>query len=104
LLLKVLLLEHLLVESSLGLLLVGGVLALAPTRVMPARARLRLAFLREASNEVVGIAIVVASVLRPAMPLAHTVVVEPSELAGHKCQLVIPKALHLLLCDRQQRR
>jgi hypothetical protein len=39
-LLKVLLLERLLVESSLGLVLAGGVLALASTRVMVARVRL----------------------------------------------------------------
>jgi hypothetical protein len=39
-LLKVLLLERLLVESSLGLVLSRGVLALAPTKVMVAWARL----------------------------------------------------------------
>jgi hypothetical protein len=103
-LLKVLLLERLLVESSVGLVLARGVLALAPTRVMVMRAGLRLAFLGVAGNEVVGIATGLASVLRPAMPPAHTVVVEPHEPVGHKCQLLIPKALHLLLCDKQQRR
>jgi hypothetical protein len=53
-LLKVLLLERLLVESSLGLVLAVGVLALAPTRVMVARARLRFALLGATGNEVVG--------------------------------------------------
>jgi hypothetical protein len=103
-LLKVLLLERLLVESSLGLVLVGGVLALVPTRVMVVRARLRFALLGAAGNEVVGIATVVASVLGPATLPAHTVVVEPREPDGHKCQLLIPKDLHPLLCNRQQRR
>jgi hypothetical protein len=90
-LLKVLLLECLLVESSLGLVLAGGALALALTRVMVARARLRFALLGAAGNEVVGIATVVASVLGHTMPPAHTVVVEPREPAGHKCQLLIPR-------------
>jgi hypothetical protein len=103
-LLKVLLLERLLIESSLGLVLAGRVLALVLTRVMVARARLRFALLGAAGNEVVGIAIVVASVLGPAMPSAHTVVVELREPDGHKCQLLIPKALHLLLYNRQQGR
>jgi hypothetical protein len=85
-------------------LLAYGVLALAPTRVMVAWARLRLAFLGVADNEVVGIATAIAFVLGPAMPSAHMVVVEPRELAGHECQLLIPKALHLFPCDRQQRR
>jgi hypothetical protein len=99
-LLKVLLLECLLVASSLELVLAGGVLALAPTKVMVARARLRFALLGAAGNEVAGIATVVASVLGPATPPAHTVVVEPHEPAGHKCQLLISKTLHLLLCNR----
>jgi hypothetical protein len=103
-LLKVLLLECLLVESSLGLVFARGVLAFAPTRVMVMRARLLFALLGAAGNEVVGIATVLASDLGPAMPLAHTVVVEPREPADHKCQLLVPKALHLLLCNRQQRR
>ena len=85
-------------------MLAGGVLYLAPTRVMVARARLRFALLGAAGNEVVEISTVVAFVLGPATPSAHTVVVEPLEPAGHKCQLLIPKALHLLLCTRQQRR
>jgi hypothetical protein len=95
-LLKVLFLECLLVKSSLGLVLAGRVLALAPTRVMVAWARLRFALLGIARNEVVEIATVVASVLEPATPPTHTVVVEPLEPAGHKCQL-LPKALHLIL-------
>jgi hypothetical protein len=103
-LLKVLILERLLVESSLGLVLAGGVLALAPTRVMVARARLLFALLGAAGNEVVGIATIVAFVLGPTTPPTHTVVVEPREPAGHNCQLLIAKALHLLLYNRQQRR
>lgn len=45
----------------------------------------------------VEIATVVASVLGPGMPPAHTVVVELREPVCHKCQLLIPKALDLLL-------
>jgi hypothetical protein len=103
-LLKVLLLERLLIESSLGLVLAGGVLALVSTRVMVTRARLRFALLGATHNEVVWIAIVVASVLGPATSPVHTIVVEPREPASHKWQILIPKALHLLLCIRQQRR
>jgi hypothetical protein len=103
-LLKVLLLERLLVKSSLGLVLAGGVLALAPTRVMVEQAKLRFALPRAADNVVVRITTVVTSILGPATSSAHTVVVEPREPAGHKCQVLISKALHLLLCNRQQRR
>jgi hypothetical protein len=97
--LKVLLLERLLIESSLGLVLPRGVLSLALTRVMVEQSRLCLAFFGTASNKVVRTATVVALVLGPATAPAHTVVVEPRESVGHKCQLLIPKALHLLLYD-----
>jgi hypothetical protein len=55
--LKVLLLERLLVESSLRLVLVGGVLplSLAPTKVVVVRARLLLALLGAAGDQVVGV-------------------------------------------------
>lgn len=77
---------------------------LAPTRVVVARASLLLALLGATSDEVVRVASVDASILWPAMPLVLVVVMEPREPNGHKHQLLIPKTLHLLLCDRQQRR
>jgi hypothetical protein len=100
-LLEVLLLERLLVESSLGIVLVKGVLllALAPTRLVVARASLLLALFRTTGDKVVRIAAVEASVLRPTTPLVLVVVMEPCEPAGHKRQLLIPKTLHLLLRD-----
>ena len=58
----------------------------------------------DTSDEVVEVATVVASILRPATPPVLAVLVEPLEPASHKHPLLIPKALHLLLCDRQQRR
>jgi hypothetical protein len=58
---------------------------------MVAWAGLLFALLGAAGNEVVGIITVIASVLGPATPLAHTIVVEPREPAGHKCQLLIPR-------------
>jgi hypothetical protein len=105
-LLEVLLLERLLVESSLILVLAGGVLslALAPTRVVVMRTSLLLALLGATGDKVVKVAIVVTSVPRPAMWQTHTFVVEPRESTSHKHQLLIPKALHLLLYDGQQRR
>jgi hypothetical protein len=64
-LLKVLLLERILVESSLRLVLAGGVLslALAPTRVVVMRASLRLTLLRATGDKVVWVAAVEASIL-----------------------------------------
>jgi hypothetical protein len=64
-LLEVLLLECLLVESSIRLVLAGGVplLALAPTRVVVAWASLRLALLGATNDKVVGITTVEASIL-----------------------------------------
>jgi hypothetical protein len=105
-LLEVLLLERLLIESSLILVLAGGVLplALAPTRMVVARASLLLALLGATGDKVVKVTIVVASVLRLATWSTHTFVVEPCEPTSHKHQLLIPKALHLLLYDGQQRR
>jgi hypothetical protein len=84
----------------------GGVLlfALALTRVVVMRASLLLALLRATSDKVVGIATIVACILRPTMLPSHTIVVEPCEPTGHKRQVLIPKVLHLLLCDGQQRR
>jgi hypothetical protein len=64
-LLEVLLLNHLIVESSLGLVLAGGVLplALAPTRVVVAWANLLLALLSATSDEVVVVTTVTAYIL-----------------------------------------
>jgi hypothetical protein len=52
---------------------------------------LLLALLGATSDKVVGIATAVASILRPAMSSAYTVVVEPHEPTGHKRQLLIPR-------------
>jgi hypothetical protein len=93
-LLELLLLERLLVRPPLGLMLAKGMLplALVPTRVLT-RASLSLSLHRATSDEVVRVATVVL-----------VVVVELRELAGHKRQLLIPKTLHLLFCDREQGR
>jgi hypothetical protein len=98
-LLEVLLLERLLVEPSIGLVLTEGVLvlALAPARVVVVLANIRLALLRATSDEVVRVTTVVASILGPTTPLIQVVVVEPREPTGHKRQLLVSKALHLLL-------
>jgi hypothetical protein len=90
-LLVVLLLERLLVEASVRLVLTGGVLALMPTRVMVARVSLLLVLLGAVGDEVVGVAAVEASILKPATPLAQTVVVKPREPTSHKRQLLIPQ-------------
>jgi hypothetical protein len=105
-LLEALLLERLLVESSLGLILVRGVLplALAPTRVVVTWDSLLLDLLEATGDEVVGVATVEASILRLTMPLVLAIVVKSHEPIGHKRQILIPEALHLLLCDSQQRR
>jgi hypothetical protein len=79
-------------------------LALVPTRVVITRASLLLSLLGTTSDEVVEVTVVEASILRPTTPPILAVVVQLHEPAGHKCQLLIPKAFHLLLCDRQQRR
>jgi hypothetical protein len=78
--------ECLLIESSLGLVLVGGVcpLALALTRVVVKQVKFLLALLWANGNEVVKVAIVVASILRPATTPVLAVVVEPCEPTGHK--------------------
>jgi hypothetical protein len=93
--LKVLLLERLLVESSLRLVLVGGVLplSLAPTKVVVVRARLLLAILGAAGDQVVRVHAVEASILRPDTPPVLAIIVEPREPAGHKRQLLIPEAV-----------
>jgi hypothetical protein len=80
------------------------ILALVPTRVVISRASLLLSLLGATGDEVVEVTVVEASILRPATLPVLAVVVEPREPASHKCQLLIPKAFHLLLCDRKQRR
>jgi hypothetical protein len=50
------------------------------------------------------ISLSIASILGPTMLPVQMVIVKPSEPTGNKRQLFIPKALHLLLCDGQQRR
>ena len=85
-------------------MLARGVLLLAlhPTKVVVTWGTLFLAFFRETINEVVRVTIVVASFLGHTMSLIQAVVVEPCEPTSHKRQLLIPKALHLLLYDIQQ--
>jgi hypothetical protein len=100
-LLEVLLLECLLVETFLQLVLVGGVLTLflALARVMLAREALVL--LGAMGDEVVGVSTVIASFLQTlTTPVVQAVVVKPQKPADDQCQLVIPKSLQLLLCDR----
>jgi hypothetical protein len=89
-----------------GLVLARGVLplALAPTRVVVAWASLGLVLLGATGIEVLGVTVVEASILGPTTLSVLVVVVESREPGGHKRQLLIPKALHLLLYDRQQRR
>jgi hypothetical protein len=58
-------------------------LALALTRVV-ARASLLLALLRTIGDEVVGVATVVASILRPTTPSILVVIMEPRKVASHK--------------------
>jgi hypothetical protein len=84
-LLEVLILERLLIEPPPGLMLARGVLllALALTRVV-ARASLLLALLRTIGDEVVGVATVVASILRPTTPPILVVIMEPHKVASHK--------------------
>jgi Cu/Ag efflux pump CusA len=64
-LLELLILERILIESSLGLALVGGVLllSLVSTNVVVARASLMLALLGATDDEVVGVPTIEASVL-----------------------------------------
>jgi hypothetical protein len=70
---------------------------------MVARAGLLLALhIRASDDEVVRVATIKASIHGPATQRIHAVVVEPRELASNKCQLLIPKALHLLLYDGEQ--
>jgi hypothetical protein len=71
---------------------------------MVTRARLLLALLGATGDEVVGVGAVEASILWLTTPSVLAIVMEPHESTGHKRQLLIPEALHLLLSDRQQRR
>ena len=99
-LLEVHLLECLLVEASLRLVLAKGVLALV---LVPADVELAegvLVLLGAVGDEVVGISIAIASLLRSTTVLAlQAVVVKPRELADDERQLIIPEDLQLLLCD-----
>jgi hypothetical protein len=79
-------------------------LALALARVVVSRACLLLALLGATSDEVVRVAVVEASILRPTIPSVLAIVVESREPTRHKCQLHILEALHLPFYDRQQRR
>jgi hypothetical protein len=74
---KVLLLKHLLVESSLRLVL-GGVLVFVLALVGVVLIRGVLALLRAVGNEVVRVSTTIASFLRtPTMPAIQAVVVKP---------------------------
>jgi hypothetical protein len=99
-LVEVLLLEHLLVKPPLGLMLIGGVLmlSLALTSVVVTLVDLQLALhIGVVGDKLVGVSIVEAAILGPAITLVHVVVVELCEASGNTCQLLIPKALNLLL-------
>jgi hypothetical protein len=100
---EVLLLEDLLVKPPQGLVLVGGVLlhALASTGVVVVLAGLWFVLhLGAVGDKVFATSIVEVAILGLATPLIQVVIVEPHEPIGNKCQLLIPKALNLLLCDR----
>ena len=92
--LLVVLLERVLIKPPLGLVLAGGVLALAiaPTGVVLVLATLKLVLLLGAvGDEVVGVTAVVATLLASATPPVQAVVVKPHKPTGHKHQLLIPK-------------
>jgi hypothetical protein len=104
-LLKVLLLEGVLIESSLWLVLAGGVLALVLALARVILVGGVLVLLRIVGDEVVRVSTSVASILRTTTtPVIQAVVVKPREPADDQYQLVVPKGLQLLLCDRHQRR
>ena len=58
-------------------------LALAPTIVVVARSNLLLALLRATGDEVVGVAVAEAFILRSTMLLVLVVVGKPHEPTGH---------------------
>jgi hypothetical protein len=98
------LLQRLLVESSLRLVL-GGVLALVLALAGVVLIGGVLVLLGAVGDEVVRISTVVASLLRTTTtPAIQVVVVKPREPTDDQHQLVVPKGLQLLLCDRHQRR
>jgi hypothetical protein len=64
-----------------------------------------LVLLGAVGDEVVEVSIAVAGILWSTLGLAvHTVVVKPLEPVDDQRQLIICKCLHLLLCNRHQRR
>jgi hypothetical protein len=92
-LLEVLLLERLLVESSLRLVL-RGVLALVLALARVVLVRGVLVLLGAVGDEVVGVSTAVASFLWTTITLAiQAVVMKPRELADDQWQLVVPKGL-----------
>jgi hypothetical protein len=92
-LLEVLLLERLLVESSLRLVL-RGVLALVLALARVVLVRGVLVLLGAVGDEVVGVSTAIASFLWTTITLAiQAVVMKPRELADDQWQLVIPKGL-----------
>ena len=103
-LLEVLLLDHLLVKHPLVLVLARGVLTLVLALVDIMRAGGVLALLGAFGTEVVRATTAEAALLLTSMPVVHAVVVEPREPVDDQRQLIIPKCLHLLLYNRNQRR
>ena len=103
-LLDVPLLERLLVESSLGLVLVEGVLALVLVLAGIELVGEVLVLLGAVGDEVDGISIAKASLVLTTMLAIQAFIVEPQEPVDDQSQLVIPKCLHLFLCNRHQRR
>ena len=103
-LLEIPLLERLLIKSSLELVLVGGVLALVLALADVILVGGVLVLLGAVGDEVVGISTAKASLVLTTTPSIQAVVVKPRESAEDQSQLIILKCLHLLLCDRHQRR
>jgi hypothetical protein len=102
-LLEELLYRHL-VKTSLRLVLAGGVpvLVLALARVILVGGVLVL--LWAVGYKVVRISTAIASFLRTTtMLMIQEVVVKPRKPTDDQHQLVVPKSLQLLLCDRHQR-
>lgn len=109
--LDVLLLDVLLVEATLlilGLMLVlvlAGVVLVVGVLVRVILAGVMLVLLGAVGDVVVGVTTPKASFLwTTTTPVIQAVVVEPQESDDDKCQLIIPKRLHLLLCHSHKGR
>jgi hypothetical protein len=93
-----------LVDMSTLLILLGLGRGYHHPRGQDITTSLLLALLGATGDEVVGVIAVVESILRPSTPSVLVFGVEPREPTSQKHQLLIPEALHLLLCNGQQRK